>query len=179
MEVCCLDLLSRRTLLFSCKKYSQLTASSCLYLQDLLSFCAGHTFLRQPSASDSTEQGYQGLLLSAPYRTPARAISFPGTLFWISQNSVRSALQFDAGSLLYPASSCFSFHRCESCTGLRILSLLNPVSSPLLSFTGIISPLHKTSTLTPCQHLLPGEFNLYRVPNTSPSYLFYASEWTH
>lgn len=179
MEVCCPDLPSRRILLISCKKYSQLTASNCLHLWDLLSFCADHTFLRQPSASDSTERGYQGLLLSAPHRTPVRAISLPGTLFWISPNSVRSALQFDAGSLLYPAFSPFSFHRCEICTGLRILSLPNPVSSPLLSFTGIISPFHKPLTLTPSQHLLPREFNLYRVSKTSLSYLFYTSGWTH
>lgn len=81
--------------------------------------------------------------------------------------------------LLHPAPSPFSFHRCEICTALRILSQPIPVSSPLSSFPGIIPLVHKSPVLlTPSRHLLPKEFNLQRLRDT-PGYLFFASVWTH
>lgn len=77
-----------------------------------------------------------------------------------------------------PASSPFSCHRCEICTNLRASSLPDPVSSHLLSFIGIIAPLHKPPALpSPSQHLLPREFNSHGGSEPSHDYLFRASTW--
>lgn len=60
---------------------------------------------------------------------PALDSSFSGTPSRISQDSVRSALQFETPLAL----SCFlpfSFLRCEICPSLRALVMPHPVSSP-------------------------------------------------
>ena len=113
---------------FSCKKCGKLTASNCWHLQGLcFHFCAeAPNVCRQPSATMANGRD-------------TRVCSFltnTGLLQWPSLSrelpfGFSKTLSDLCCSLRLPlAPSCIphvSLHRCEICTGLRMLSLPNPV----------------------------------------------------
>lgn len=135
----------QRTLLFSCKKCSQLTASNCRHLQDLLSFCAEATLFSGSPPPGTTRAGLLGPAPSCPVQDPWKGNLFLGnSLFGFPKIPLDLHCSLRC-PLLLPASSSFSFHRCQICTGLRIPSLPSPVSCPLLSLQ--VLSLHSISLL--------------------------------